>query len=90
MGEQECPPVKRQRRGFVFLEEDLDKYVNVFYSLNEGRDIQHDFGGFQRKETVQDHWAKEKLALTQDWKLGNESKSTRNRETKRSLEISLI
>jgi hypothetical protein len=44
--------VKRQRRGFVFPEEDLDKYVNVFYSLNEGRDIKHDLGSFRRNERV--------------------------------------
>jgi hypothetical protein len=39
---------------------------------------------FQRKETVQDHWAKEKLALT-GLKLETKA-STRNRETKEVLE----
>jgi hypothetical protein len=80
MIEQECPPVKRQRRGFVFPEEDLDKYVNVFYSLNEGRDIKHDLGGFRRNERVQDHWAKEKLALTDDWKRKRKYAQSRNKK----------
>jgi hypothetical protein len=80
MAEQECPPVKRQRRGFAFPEEDLDKYVNLFYSLNEGRDIKNDLGGFRMNARVQDHWAKEKLALTQDWKRKRKYAQSRNKK----------
>ena len=78
--EQERPPVKRQRRGFVFPEQDLDKYVSIFYSLNEGRDIKNDLGTFRRNERVQDHWVKEKLALTQDWKRKRKYAQSRNKK----------
>jgi hypothetical protein len=58
----------KRRRGLAFPEEDLDKYVNMFYSLNEGRQMVDDLDGFRRDGRVQEHWAKERLALTQDWK----------------------
>jgi hypothetical protein len=80
MAEQECPPVKRQRRGFVFPEQDLDKYVNIFYSLTEGRHMMDDLASFRREAKVQDHWAKEKLALTQDWKRKRKYAQSRNKK----------
>jgi hypothetical protein len=67
MTEEEHRPAKRYR-GLHFPEEDLIKYVNVFYSLYDGQRAMENLEGFRRDEWTKEHWSRERLALTQDWK----------------------
>ena len=56
------------RIGLSFSSEDIDHYVGVFYSLNEGKRIQEDLDGFRNDARVQESWESQRRILTQDWK----------------------
>ena len=59
---------RKRRRGFCFPSEDIDRYVEHFYSLNEGKRIREDLEGFKSDPRVQDSWERQRKILTQDWK----------------------
>jgi len=61
-------PTKKRRKGMRFPESDLDKYEDMFFSLNEGPDILKDLDGMKQNEANQEQWQKERLILTADWK----------------------
>jgi hypothetical protein len=62
------PKRKRSRRGLFFSEEDMDHYVNLFYSLNDGKRMREDPEGFRSDRRVQESWEKQRRILTEDWK----------------------
>lgn len=58
----------KRRKGMRFPESDLDKYEDMFFSLNEGPTILKDLDGMKQNEANQEQWQKERLILTADWK----------------------
>jgi len=65
---------KKRRKGMRFPESDLDKYEDMFFSLNEGPTILKDLDGMKQNEANQEQWQKERLILTADWKRKVKSK----------------
>lgn len=61
----------------AFPESDLDKYENMFFSLNEGPQILKDLDAMKQNEENQEKWQKERLVLTADWKRKQKSASSR-------------
>ena len=59
---------KRQVKRKKFTEHELDKYEDLFFSLNEGPQILNDLDGMKQEATNQELWQKERQILTSDWK----------------------
>jgi hypothetical protein len=59
---------RKRRRGPIFSDEELDKYVEDFFGYNNGDHILRDLEGFRNDESLKEEWMKERAALTKDWK----------------------
>lgn len=57
-----------KRVGMAFPESDLQKYEDMFFSLNEAPQILKDLDGMKQNEENQERWQKERQVLTADWK----------------------
>ena len=52
----------------LFQENELDRYEELFFGLNEGEEIIADFEGMRNDEASQEQWQNERQTLTADWK----------------------
>jgi len=68
---------RKRRAGMIFPESDLDKWEEMFFSMNEGAQILKDFSGMKKDEENQERWQKERLVLTADWKRKQKSSSSK-------------
>ncbi|KAL7536494.1 hypothetical protein ACHAXR_007197 [Thalassiosira sp. AJA248-18] len=68
---------RKRRVGMIFPDSDLDKYEDMFFSLNEGPQILKDCGLMKQDEENQERWEKERQVLTGDWKRKQKSASSR-------------
>ena len=68
---------RKRRKGMSFPESDLDKYEEMFFSLNEGPQILKDFNAMKQDEANKEQWQKEREVLTADWKRKQKSASSR-------------
>jgi hypothetical protein len=59
---------RKRRRGFLFEEHELDRYVENFYGLHDGDRIANDLESWRKDESVRSAWNQERKTLTLDWK----------------------
>ncbi|KAL7554635.1 hypothetical protein ACHAWF_018137 [Thalassiosira exigua] len=72
-----------RRMGMRFPESDLDKYEDMFFGLNEGKQILEDHLSMKDNEENQGQWQKERAVLTADWKRKQKSAISRRAKRKR-------
>ena len=72
-----------RRVGLTFPESDLDDYVDLFFSLNEGPQILKDLDAMKQDEESQSLWQKEREQLTSDWKRKQKAAQSRRVKQKR-------
>lgn len=55
-------------RSMIFEEAELLKYMEGFYSMNDGQRIMEDVDSWRKDEKVKEEWNKKRKFLTDDWK----------------------
>lgn len=80
--EMEERPRKEQTKRKRFSEQELDKFENLFFSLNEGQQILNNLDGMKQDMGNQELWQKERSILTADWK--RKQKAALSRKGKKS------
>ena len=80
--EMEERPRKEQTKRNRFSEQELDKFENLFFSLNEGQGILNNLDGMKQDTGNQELWQKERSILTADWK--RKQKAALSRKGKKS------
>lgn len=70
-------PRNKQVKRIRYSEQELDKFEDLFFSLNEGPQILKDLDGMKQETGNQELWQKERQILTADWKRKQKAASSR-------------